>query len=58
MGSFFYKRFTCGRWLGRGVDDGSIERLLVAELLPQNADTEGDSNYNANFFPDTRDSAL
>ncbi|XP_052242750.1 DENN domain-containing protein 5B-like isoform X4 [Dreissena polymorpha] len=32
-------KFACGRWLGKGVDDGSIERLLVAELLPQNTDT-------------------
>jgi len=24
-------RFPCGRWLGKGVDDGSTERLLVAE---------------------------
>ncbi|KAK3603529.1 hypothetical protein CHS0354_027948 [Potamilus streckersoni] len=33
-------RFTCGRWLGKGVDDGSTERLLVAELLPRNADLD------------------
>uniref|UniRef100_A0A914XD19 DENN domain-containing protein 5A n=1 Tax=Plectus sambesii TaxID=2011161 RepID=A0A914XD19_9BILA len=26
-------RFSCGRWFGRGVDDGSLERLLVAEVL-------------------------
>ncbi|XP_066150244.1 DENN domain-containing protein 5B [Euwallacea fornicatus] len=26
-------RFTCGRWLGRGIDDGSTERLLVGNLL-------------------------
>ncbi len=23
-------KFPCGRWLGRGVDDGSLERYLVA----------------------------
>lgn len=23
--------FHCGRWFGRGVDDGALERLLVAE---------------------------
>ncbi|KAK0393230.1 hypothetical protein QR680_000107 [Steinernema hermaphroditum] len=28
-------RFSCGRWFGRGVDDGSLERLLVAECLPR-----------------------
>ncbi|XP_077285718.1 DENN domain containing pinstripe [Arctopsyche grandis] len=26
-------RFPCNRWLGRGVDDGSTERLLVAQLV-------------------------
>ncbi|CAJ0950722.1 unnamed protein product, partial [Mesorhabditis belari] len=26
-------RFPCGRWFGKGVDDGSLERLLVAEPL-------------------------
>ncbi|KAM9845814.1 LOW QUALITY PROTEIN: DENN domain-containing protein 5B [Aulostomus maculatus] len=25
-------RFPCGRWLGRGVDDGSLERVLIGEL--------------------------
>lgn len=28
-------RFNCCRWFGKGVDDGSLERLLVAEKLPQ-----------------------
>ena len=34
-------RFPCGRWLGKMVDDGSTERLLVAQLLPQHSDTYG-----------------
>ncbi|KAM8909350.1 DENN domain-containing protein 5B-like isoform 5-T5 [Spinachia spinachia] len=25
-------RFPCGRWLGKGVDDGSLERVLIGEL--------------------------
>ncbi|XP_013061457.1 DENN domain-containing protein 5A-like isoform X2 [Biomphalaria glabrata] len=33
-------RFNCGRWLGRGIDDGSTERLLVAELMHHTIDTE------------------
>ncbi|XP_064612538.1 DENN domain-containing protein 5B-like isoform X2 [Liolophura sinensis] len=33
-------KFPCGRWLGKGVDDGSIERLLVAELVPQKVATD------------------
>ncbi|CAJ0587077.1 unnamed protein product, partial [Mesorhabditis spiculigera] len=28
-------RFPCGRWFGKGVDDGSLERLLVAEPLQE-----------------------
>uniref|UniRef100_A0A8D0DRS8 DENN domain containing 5B n=1 Tax=Salvator merianae TaxID=96440 RepID=A0A8D0DRS8_SALMN len=26
-------KFPCGRWLGKGVDDGSLERILIGELL-------------------------
>ncbi|KAL3204949.1 hypothetical protein MRX96_041075 [Rhipicephalus microplus] len=33
-------KFPCGRWLGRGIDDGSTERLLVAELVPADIDNE------------------
>ncbi|CAL4110696.1 unnamed protein product, partial [Meganyctiphanes norvegica] len=27
-------KFPCGRWLGRGIDDGSLERILVGEIVP------------------------
>lgn len=27
-------KFPCGRWLGRNIDDGSVERYLVAKALP------------------------
>ena len=30
-------KFTCGRWLGQGVDDGSTERYLVADPLAMDA---------------------
>ncbi len=33
-------KFPCGRWIGRGVDDDSLERLLVGELLPPPAESE------------------
>ncbi|XP_031629908.1 DENN domain-containing protein 5B isoform X2 [Contarinia nasturtii] len=33
-------KFACGRWLGRGVDDGSTERLLVGQLVPRTVDSE------------------
>ncbi|XP_048828324.1 DENN domain-containing protein 5A-like isoform X1 [Brienomyrus brachyistius] len=26
-------KFPCGRWLGKSVDDGSLERVLVGELV-------------------------
>ncbi|OWF41370.1 DENN domain-containing protein 5B [Mizuhopecten yessoensis] len=34
-------KFNCGRWLGKGVDDGSTERLLVAEIIPKTSDMDG-----------------
>jgi hypothetical protein len=33
-------KFPCGRWLGRGVDDGSTERLLVGSLMPTQVEGE------------------
>lgn len=33
-------KFPCGRWLGKGIDDGSTERLLVGEMVPRDHDTE------------------
>ena len=26
-------RFPCGRWLGKGVGDGSLERVLIGQLV-------------------------
>ncbi|XP_053304823.1 DENN domain-containing protein 5A isoform X2 [Spea bombifrons] len=33
-------KFPCGRWLGKGMDDGSLERVLVGDLLTPNTETE------------------
>uniref|UniRef100_A0A8C7TV07 DENN/MADD domain containing 5B n=1 Tax=Oncorhynchus mykiss TaxID=8022 RepID=A0A8C7TV07_ONCMY len=33
-------KFPCGRWLGKGVDDGSLERVLIGELASPNADED------------------
>ncbi|XP_056642345.1 DENN domain-containing protein 5B [Diorhabda sublineata] len=33
-------KFPCGRWLGRGVDDGSTERLLVGSLMSKKEELE------------------
>ncbi|CEF59483.1 PLAT/LH2 domain and DENN domain and RUN domain and Triose-phosphate transporter domain and dDENN domain and uDENN domain and Lipase/lipooxygenase, PLAT/LH2 domain-containing protein [Strongyloides ratti] len=37
--------FNSGRWFGKGVDDGSLERLLVSEILKTPVIDE-DTNYN------------
>ena len=36
-------RFSCGRWLAKNMDDGSTERLLVAELLKIKGNEEGNT---------------
>ncbi|KAM6075083.1 DENN domain-containing protein 5A isoform 6-T6 [Chlamydotis macqueenii] len=33
-------RFPCGRWLGKGMDDGSLERILVGELLTSHTEVD------------------
>ena len=39
-------KFPCGRWLGKGVDDDSLERLLIAEPLDHN-ESYGNSEKNS-----------
>ncbi|KAM4749649.1 DENN domain-containing protein 5B isoform 2-T2 [Rhinophrynus dorsalis] len=33
-------KFPCGRWLGKGVDDGSLERVLIGELITPVSDED------------------
>ncbi|XP_074862698.1 DENN domain-containing protein 5B isoform X1 [Carettochelys insculpta] len=33
-------KFPCGRWLGKGVDDGSLERILIGELISSTSDED------------------
>ncbi|XP_074213718.1 DENN domain-containing protein 5B isoform X2 [Camelus bactrianus] len=33
-------RFPCGRWLGKGIDDGSLERILIGELMASAPDED------------------
>uniref|UniRef100_A0A8C4Q3B8 DENN domain-containing protein 5B n=1 Tax=Eptatretus burgeri TaxID=7764 RepID=A0A8C4Q3B8_EPTBU len=43
-------RFPCGRWLGRGVDDGSLERILVGERLVHSLPEDGQrSSYRTSL---------
>ncbi|KAL7074634.1 hypothetical protein ACQ4LE_005773 [Meloidogyne hapla] len=42
--------FRCGRWFGRGIDDGALERLLVAEAIvlhPVDEDQEEGNDSNS-----------
>ena len=39
---FSVNRFCCGRWLAKSMDDGSTERLLVAELMKPKGSPEGE----------------
>lgn len=41
QGMFLLYRFSCGRWLAKNMDDGSTERLLVAELMKCKGTLEG-----------------
>ncbi|KAK6630277.1 hypothetical protein RUM44_004944 [Polyplax serrata] len=43
-------RFPCGRYLGKGVDDGSSERLLIAELIRPKSENVSSSNANVNLI--------
>uniref|UniRef100_S4RUF8 Uncharacterized protein n=1 Tax=Petromyzon marinus TaxID=7757 RepID=S4RUF8_PETMA len=44
-------RFPCGRWLGRGVDDGSLERILVGELVTVDGSAEDITRNNRATSP-------
>ncbi|XP_066490640.1 DENN domain-containing protein 5B isoform X1 [Tiliqua scincoides] len=33
-------KFPCGRWLGKGIDDGSLERILIGELVSSSSDED------------------
>ncbi|XP_042326564.1 DENN domain-containing protein 5B isoform X3 [Sceloporus undulatus] len=33
-------KFPCGRWLGKGIDDGSLERILIGELISTSSDED------------------
>jgi hypothetical protein len=40
-------KFPCGRWLGKGVDDDALERILIAQPLDQ-SDTNREINKSQN----------
>lgn len=36
--NYYCFSFPCGRWLGRGVDDDSSERLLIGKRISENSE--------------------
>lgn len=50
-------KFPCGKWIGKGVDDGSLERLLVGELLPLSQEVEHDFGRGSQTLPNRKKSA-
>uniref|UniRef100_A0A672JLK3 DENN/MADD domain containing 5B n=1 Tax=Salarias fasciatus TaxID=181472 RepID=A0A672JLK3_SALFA len=36
-------KFPCGRWLGKGVGDGSLERVLIGQLVSPGAEEDAGS---------------
>ncbi|CRK94524.1 CLUMA_CG008027, isoform B [Clunio marinus] len=45
-------KFSCNRWLGRGIDDGSMERLLIGQLIRPTTDPMDDQCGTFNSLPD------
>lgn len=41
-------QIRCGRWFGRGIDDGALERLLVAEAIVARHHAEGEDGGEQN----------
>ncbi|CAB4025560.1 DENN domain-containing 5B-like [Paramuricea clavata] len=47
-------RFPCGRWLAKSNDDGSTERLLVAELQEKQTNNNEESGNSTSSSPQRR----
>lgn len=45
-------KFPCNRWLGRGIDDGSMERMLIGQLIRPTTDPMDDQCVNFSSLPD------
>lgn len=45
-------KFPCNRWLGRGIDDGSMERMLIGQLIRPTTDPMDDQCGNFSSLPD------
>jgi DENN domain-containing protein 5 len=46
-------KFSCNRWLGKGIDDQAIERLLIGQLIRQKSDTADDPTGALSLLQDS-----
>lgn len=51
-------KFPCNRWLGRGMDDGSMERMLIGQLIRPTTDPMDDQCGNFSSLPDKSPSVI
>lgn len=51
-------KFPCNRWLGRGMDDGSLERMLIGQLIRPTTDPMDDQCGNFSSLPDKSPSVI
>uniref|UniRef100_A0A672IJH0 DENN/MADD domain containing 5B n=1 Tax=Salarias fasciatus TaxID=181472 RepID=A0A672IJH0_SALFA len=51
-------RFPCGRWLGKGVDDGSLERVLIGEPVACGPEEDGGGGRGCRTPPPQRSPSL
>jgi len=50
-------KFPCGRWLGKGVDDDALERILIAQPLDQ-SDASREINSQNKIFSNGKEELL
>lgn len=51
-------KFPCNRWLGRGIDDGSMERLLIGQFIRPTTDPMDDQCGNVGPLPTERSPSI
>jgi hypothetical protein len=51
-------KFPCGRWLGKGVDDDALERILIAQPLDQSDVNREINNSQNKLFTNGKEGVL
>lgn len=51
-------KFPCNRWLGRAIDDGSMERMLIGQIIRPTTDPMDDQCGTFSSLPDKSPSVI